>query len=152
MEAFDEFFQLMGEFGTLMRENWNVVCGVLAGLAVFILEMIFTRKRPKENRKVKKAKELGHVAKGKRLKYWKDDPYDVHARSHATYIFEVDGKEYKYRYLGRQHPPSFAEIYYIHSPRHGFVVFEDDRNYWEILWLIIPAAVAVLVSLLLSDV
>lgn len=141
-----DFLNLIEEFKTSVF-NFNVICGIIAAVVVFILEIIFIRKRNKTSWKIEKAKSLGHVVQGKRVKAWDDDTsgYSVDSWFHATYVFTVDGKEYKCRYLGKVSPPLVTNVYYINSPRKAFVENEYKQNYLSILLYIIPVAVAILV-------
>lgn len=142
----DDFLNLIEEFKTSVF-NFNVTCGIIAAVIVFILEIIIIRKRNKTSWKIEKAKSLGHVVQGKRIKAWDDDTsgYSVDSWFHATYVFTVDGKEYKCRYLGKVSPPLVTNVYYINSPRKAFVENEYKQNYLSILLYIIPIAVAILV-------
>lgn len=141
-----DFLNLIKEFKTSVF-NFNVTCGIIAAVAVLILEIIFIGKRNKTSWKIEKAKSLGHVVQGKRVKAWDDDTsgYSVDSWFHATYVFSVDGKEYKCRYLGKFSPPLVTNVYYIKSPRKAFVENEYKQNYLSILLYIIPIAVAILV-------
>ena len=67
-----DFLNLNEEFKTSVF-NFNVTCGIIAAVVVFILEVIFIRKHNKTNWKIEKAKKLGHVVQGKRVKAWDDD-------------------------------------------------------------------------------
>ena len=142
----EDFLNLIEEFKTSVF-NFNVTCGIIAAVIVFILEIIFIRKRNKTSWKIEKAKSLGHVTQGKRIKAWDDDTsgYSVDSWFHATYVFTVNGKEYKCHYLGKISPPLVTNVYYINSPRKAFVENEYKQNYLSILLYIIPIAVAILV-------
>lgn len=141
-----DFLNLIEEFKTSVF-NFNVTCGIIAAVIVFVLEIIFIRKRNKTSWKIEKAKSLGHVVQGKRIKAWDDDTsgYSVDSWFHATYVFTVDGKEYKCRYLGKVSPPLVTNVYYINSPKKAFVENEYKQNYLSILLYIIPIAVAIVV-------
>ncbi len=147
----DEFTSLFEEFTSLLEEfftsvfNFNVMCGVIAAIIVFIIEIKLMKKKTKKNKKVEKAKSLGHIVKGKRIKYWADDPHSVNSWYHATYTYEVDGKEYKYKYMNKVVPPFDVTLYYINSPRKTFTAYEYKQNYSLILYYIIPIAVAIIV-------
>ena len=141
-----DFLNLIEEFKTSVF-NFNATCGIIAAVIVFVLEIIFIRKRNKTSWKIEKAKSLGHVVQGKRIKAWDDDTsgYSVDSWFHATYVFTVDGKEYKCRYLGKVSPPLVTNVYYINSPKKAFVENEYKQNYLSILLYIIPIAVAIVV-------
>jgi hypothetical protein len=154
----NEFMNIMSEFMNMMEETkslltFNVVCGIIAAIAVFIVEIVIAYKnagKKPQNRKVEKAKRLGHVARGKLLRSWDEDPrrLDIKSFYNAVYVFQVDGKEYKCKYIGRDFPTTFMDVYYIHSPRQAFVECEYSyiRGYTAIFVYIIPIAVGIIVA------
>jgi hypothetical protein len=153
-----EFMNIMSEFMNMMEETksiltFNVVCGIIAAIAVFIMEIVIAHKnagKKPQNRKVEKAKRLGHVARGKLLRSWDEDPrrLDIKSFYNAVYVFQVDGKEYKCKYMGWDFPTTFMDVYYIHSPRQAFVECEYSyiRGYTAVLVYIIPIAVGIIVA------
>jgi hypothetical protein len=154
----------MSGYMDIIEENssiltFNVVCGMIAAIAVFIMEIVIAYKnagKKLKNRKVEKAKRLGHVARGKLLRSWDEDPSRLSVTSfyNAVYVFQVDGKEYKCRYMGRDFPTTFMDVYYIHSPRRAFVEYEYSyiRNYTAVFVYIIPIAVGIIVAKCLGGV
>ena len=94
---------------------------------------------------------LGHIVKAKRSKAWDDDHtgYSVDSWYHGTYIYEVDGKSYKYRYMGKVYPPLELTLYYISNPRKTFGAENKTKEYsLALLALILPIAVYVFVVFL----
>ena len=141
----DEFTSLLEEFFTSVF-NFNVMCGIIAAIIVFIFEIKIMKKKTKKNKKIEKAKRLGHIVKGKRIKQWDDSTAgSVDFWYYATYTYEVDGKEYKYKFMNKIAPPFEVTLYYINSPRKVFTEYEYKVFSLDILFYIIPIAVAIIV-------
>ena len=151
----DEFIALLGEFQTSVY-NPNVFCGIGAAIIVFVIEIILLRRyyKLKRNKKREQAIELGHVVKGTRVKKWDDDPYKRRQDSyfHATYMYVVDGTEYKYSYMGKISPPLTVDLYYLKNPKLVFSDLESKKEHFWVIIYIIPLAVAIWVINLLGGV
>lgn len=96
---------------------------------------------------------LGHVVTAKRLKYW-DDGVTPDERTtshyHATYTYEVAGKQYQYKYLERAVPPVQIQLYYLDDPGRAFRGKEKRSGSAQVFFLLFPIAVGVAVMLLLG--
>lgn len=127
----------------------DLVCGMLAGIFVLIIELILLNKIKKSNRRVDKAKALGHIVKAKRLEMWHDgQPGEAPSNVwyYAKYDYEVDGRKYRYRYMSRNVPPMINTLYYINNPRKAFTDEKKSFGFLYIFCMIIPLAVAVAVA------
>ena len=149
-----EFMELIEEFGTSVF-NFNAFVGIVVMIVVFVLEVKWTRSHTSGNRRVEKALALGHVVEAKRVKYWDEATTpgeQVTSWYHATYTYNVSGKQYQYKYLEREHPPVMIKLYYINNPRKAFRGEKKQSGALRILLLLIPIAVGVGVMLLLGGV
>lgn len=150
----------MGEFLDLIEEffnsvfNFNVFVGIVAAIAVFIVEIIYMNKHSKSNKRVEKAKQLGNVVTAKRIKTWNDDITGTSVDSwvYATYAYEICGKQYQYKYMDRQTAPITLELYYIDNPRKVFTGKEKKNAVLSLLFYLVPIAVAVIIINLLGGV
>ena len=100
----EEIIALFGEFGTSVHQPGAVI-GLAITVVLFILEVRWSRAHPPRSRRAEKAKALGHVVTARRVKYWDDgvSPDEkTTSQYHATYAYEVAGKQYQYKYL--EHP------------------------------------------------
>ena len=100
----EEIIALFGEFGTSVLQPGAVI-GLAITVVLFILEVRWSCAHPPRSRRAEKAKALGHVVTARRVKYWDDgvSPDEkTTSQYHATYAYEVAGKQYQYKYL--EHP------------------------------------------------
>src|SRR5699024_8225093 len=97
--------------------------GIVVMVAAFAVEVKWTHAHPPKDRRVEKARELGHIVEAKRAKFW-DDAVTPNEQTtswyHATYVYEISGKQYTYRYRERQYPSTTIKLYYLHSPHRAF--------------------------------
>ena len=110
-------------------------------------------RHPPRNRRAEKAKALGHVVTAKRIKYWDDGvtPGEkTTSHYHATYAYEVAGKQYQYKYLERAVPPMQIQLYYLDDPGRAFRGKERRSGFAQVFFLLFPIAVGVAVMLLLG--
>ena len=149
----EEFLNLIEEFRTTVF-NVNVFVGIVAAVLVFIVEISFIRSRKKRNRRAERAAALGHVVMAKRIEVWDDDPTGANVNSwiHATYVYEVNGKNYQYKYMERAAAPITMKLYYIDNPRRVFSGKEKENGLLSILWYVFPIAVAIIVINLLGGI
>lgn len=149
----NEFLGLIEEFFTSVF-NFNVFVGIIAAIVVLILEIIYMNKHKKVNKKVEKAKQLGNVVTAKRIKTWNDDITGTSVDSwvYATYVYEIRGKTYQYKYMDRQTAPITLELYYIDNPRKAFTDKEKKNAFISLLFYLVPVAVAVITINLLGGV
>ena len=114
----EEVIALFGEFGASVLQPGAVI-GLAITVVLFILEVRWSRAHPPRNRRAEKAKALGHVVTARRVKYWDDgvSPDEkTTSQYHATYAYEVAGKQYQYKYLERAVPPVQIQLYYLDDP------------------------------------
>ncbi|OUN25974.1 hypothetical protein [Pseudoflavonifractor sp. An85] len=151
MSRFEMFLQRAAE----TQWNFNVFVALAVVVVLFVLEIIWMRRnnsKDRERKCVKKAKELGHVVYGKRISVWDDDltRTSVSSYVHATYVYEVDGKEYKYNYLKRAAAPLTLKLYYINNPKRAFTGEKKSSVILSLLFYLIPLAAGIAVMNLLG--
>lgn len=95
-------------------------------ILLFILEAILIKKgffriKSRNAKRVEKAERLGHVVTavmdGREDYYQPDDPNPIRA---ANYVYEIEGRQYKYRYVGHDAPTRTITLYYINNPKKTF--------------------------------
>ena len=122
MDTMTEFVEMMREFATSVF-NFNAFIGIVVMIVVFVMEIKWTRSHTQSNKQVEKAVHLGHVVEAKRVKFWDDGiTPDEQPTSwyHATYTYNISGKQYQYKYLEHAYPPMVIKLYYIDNPRKVF--------------------------------
>ena len=105
-DTLSEFAALMEEFGTSVLQL-SAVIGIAVTVILFILEVRWSHAHPPHSRRVEKAVALGHVVTAKRIKYWDDGvtpDEKTTSHYHATYAYEVSGKQYQYQIPGARRP------------------------------------------------
>lgn len=149
----NEFLGLIEEFFTSVF-NFNVFVGIIAAIVVLAIEIVYMNKHGKSNKKVEKAKQLGNVVTAKRIKMWNDDITGTSVDSwvYATYVYEIRGRTYQYKYMDRQTAPITLELYYIDNPRKVFTGKEKKNAFISLLFYLVPIAVAVIIINLLGGV
>ncbi|HIZ55036.1 MAG TPA: hypothetical protein H9671_02390 [Firmicutes bacterium] len=151
-DVISEFAALMEEFGTTVLQL-NAVIGIAVMIVIFVLEVRWTRSHPPHSRRMERASALGHVVTARRIKYWDDGiTPDEKTTSwyHATYAYEVSGKQYRYKYLERAVPPIQIKLYYLDNPGRAFRGKEKRSALSQIFLLLFPIAAGVAVMLLLG--
>ncbi len=134
--------------------SWNIFCGIIAAIVVFVIEIRFFSKKGRTNKRIETAKILGHTVDAKRIKAWDDDTsgYSVDSWFHASYEYSVDGKVYKYKYLSKVSPPLVLKLYYKNNPARAFSENEKTQQPLAILIYLVPIAVAIIVVNLLGGI
>ena len=147
-----EVIALMEEFGTSVLQP-SAVVGIAITVILFILEVRWSHAHPPHSRRVEKAMALGHVVTAKRLKYW-DDGVTPDERTtshyHATYAYEVAGKQYQYKYLERAVPPVQIQLYYLDDPGRAFRGKEKRSGFAQVFSLLFPIRVGAATAYLLG--
>ena len=147
-----EVIALMEEFGTSVLQP-SAVVGIAITVILFILEVRWSHAHPPHSRRVEKAMALGHVVTAKRLKYW-DDGVTPDERTtshyHATYAYEVAGKQYQYKYLERAVPPVQIQLYYLDNPGRAFRGKEKRSGSAQVFFLLFPILVGAATAYLLG--
>lgn len=170
MEDFSDITEkwkmLMGEFAEVWKEAWETLglagtCACIAGIAFFIMEVVYGHKHAGENRKTKldkkieTAKQLGHVHEAKRAGYSIDnDESGGECRYYGTYVYDVNGKTYRYTTHGWDFPPPTLEVYYLDNPGKGFSSLNYSYTIMEtlegLLLYILPIIVGAIVYNLIN--
>lgn len=154
MDAWREFAGLIEEFGTSVF-NLGAFVGIIVAIAVFVVEVRWTRTHPPRDRQVERARELGHVVEAKRVRFW-DDALTPDERTtswyHAVYSYEVSGGQYEYKYMERAYPPATMKLYYIDNPRRAFHEKKGRSSVSKLLLLVIPLAAGLGIMYLLGGI
>lgn len=150
MSRYEMFLQRLSE----IELNLNVLAAITVIIVVFILEIPWIRRCGRKSKRVRKAEKLGHVVSGRRIDVWDDDltRTSVSSYVHATYVYEVNGREYKYHYLKRAAAPLTLNLYYVHDPRRAFTGEIKNIGIWSLLYYIIPLAFGIGVLALLGEI
>lgn len=141
-----DFLNLIEEFKTSVF-NFNVTCGMIAGIIVLIFEIIFIRKYKKTDRRTETALRNGCVIRARRISMWDDATTETSNNSyyHAKYQYDYAGKKYTYKYMGKKFPTNEISLYYKNNPRHVWSELEGKNNPFVILFYLIPVAVTIVV-------
>ena len=148
----EEVIALFGEFGTSVLQPGAVI-GLAITVVLFILEVRWSRAHPPRSRRAEKAKALGHVVTARRVKYWDDgvSPNEkTTSQYHATYAYEVAGKQYQYKYLERAVPPVQIQLYYLDDPGRAFRGREKRSGFAQVFFLLFPILVGAAAAYLLG--
>ena len=148
----EEIIALSGEFGTAVLQPGAVI-GLAITVGLFILEVRWSRAHPPRSRRAEKAKALGHVVTARRVKYWDDgvSPDEkTTSQYHATYAYEVAGKQYQYKYLERAVPPVQIQLYYLDDPGRAFRGKEKRSGFAQVFFLLFPILVGAAAAYLLG--
>ena len=147
-EEIREFIELVDRF----REEFQLTdfVGIFVGVLILSLELAFLKAHPpglKRNRKVERAKELGHVVKAHKKKEWTypEDLGKAHRINRALYEYEVDGKRYKYYFAEYDVDPQFLDLFWINNPRKAFPYLPRKRMLIYYLIILFPATVGGLI-------
>ena len=124
--------------------------GVLAFVVIYAIELAYLKAHPpglKRNKKVERAKELGHVVKAHKKKEWTypEDLGKAHRINRALYEYEVDGKRYKYYFAEYDVDPQFLDLFWINNPRKAFPYLPRKRMLIYYLIILFPATVGGLI-------
>jgi len=151
MNAFEEFGNLISSIN--IEPSYIILVFII--MLVFIIEIILMKNgilNFKTNEKrMKKAIELNHIVKAKRISYYDDSTNgnEVDSWYHAKYEYEIDGKKRIYKYLSRKHPSIEITLYYINNPRRLFH-YEEKTSILFLLIYIIPFIIAFIIMNLLG--
>lgn len=124
--------------------------GVLAFVVIYAIELAFIKAHPpglKRNKKVERAKELGHVVKAYKVRVLttakeraKDPGYNK-----ALYEYEVDGKKYKYVFSEFAVDPQFLDLFWIDNPQKAFPYIPKKRKWTSYVAFLFPVVVGGLI-------
>lgn len=148
-----DFLNLIEEFKTSVF-NFNVTCGVIAGVAVLVFEIICYRKHVKKDNRRETALKNGCVMRARRISMWDDGTTETSNNFyyHAKYQYDYASKKYTYKYMGKKFPPSEISLYYKKDPHRVWSDLESKDNPFVILLYLIPLAVTIAVINVLGGV
>lgn len=128
--------------------NLNVACGIIAAIAVFVIEIIWMRKHVKKDGRKEEALKNGHVIQAHRISMWNDETTETRFNSyyHAKYQYVFSEKKYIYKYMGKKYPANVISLYYKNNPRHVWSDLEEKQSILAILFYLIPLAVMIIVT------
>lgn len=124
--------------------------GVLAFVIILVVEMAILKAHPpglKRNKKVERAKELGHVVKAHKVRDLRtlEERTSEPGFARSVYEYEVDGEKYKYYFVGYATDPQFLDLFWINHPRKAFPYIPKKRMWTSYLAILFPAVVAGLI-------
>ena len=122
--------------------------GVLAFVVIYAIELAYLKAHPpglKRNKKVERAKELGHVVKAHKVRDLYGERREHPNLSSAIYEYEVNGKEYRYYFSEYAVAPQFLELYWISRPKNVFPYLPRKRMLINYLIILCPAVVGGLI-------
>ena len=122
--------------------------GVLAFVVIYAIELAYLKAHPpglKRNKKVERAKELGHVVKAHKVRDLYGERREHPNLSSAIYEYEVNGKEYRYYFSEYAVAPQFLELYWISRPKNVFPYLPRKRMLIYYLIILFPATVGGLI-------
>ena len=148
-----DFLNLIEEFKTSVF-NFNVTCGIIAGIIVLIIEIIFIRKHEKKDKRKETALRKGHVIQARQISMWDDGTTETSLNSYyyAKYQYCFSGKNYIYKYMGKKFPPVDISLYYKNNPHHVWSDLEKKQSPLTIFLYLIPLAVIIIVIYVLGGV
>ena len=155
MDSFERFKNLISQIDI----DPKIAIMVVSVILIFVFEIILLKKgiindRKNNGKKVEKAKRLNHIVKAKRVNVW-DDGYpnnSVNSYWHAKYVYNINSKEYVYRYLGKSHPPYELTLYYINNPKRTFFYEEKQSSIFNLIFYLLPIIVGYIVITLLGGI
>ena len=102
--------------------TFPMMAGFVTWLVTQILAIWFMVKfKPqKKNRKIEEAIRLGHVVKAVNDGKWDAYNYRQRKEYNCDYVYMVNGRKYKYGYVGRSIPPQELTLYYLNDPGKAF--------------------------------
>ncbi len=122
--------------------------GVLAFVVIYAIELAYLKAHPpglKRNKKVERAKELGHVVKAHKIKDLYGERREHPNLNSAIYEYEVNGKEYRYYFSEYAVAPQFLELYWISRPKNVFPYLPRKRMWTSYLATLLPFVVGGLI-------
>ena len=122
--------------------------GVLAFVVIYAIELAYLKAHPpglKRNKKVERAKELGHVVKAHKVKDFYGERREHPNLNSAIYEYEVNGKEYRYYFSEYAVAPQFLELYWISRPKNVFPYLPRKRMWTSYLAALLPFVVVGLI-------
>ncbi len=137
-----EILKALASFGI---EVWM---GVLSAVLTFAVEVLLCTKGVitfRGERRLQKAKELGHVVRGKRVSWQRmeDNGSKKTEKYVGRYEYVVDGRVYRGMVISPQTAPNKEEnFYYLSNPRKAFTEYDTAKKPGMVLLYIIPFLVA----------
>ena len=122
--------------------------GVLAFVVIYAIELAYLKAHPpglKRNKKVERAKELGHVVKAHKIKDLYGERREHPNLNSEIYEYEVNGKEYRYYFSEYAVAPQFLELYWISRPKNVFPYLPRKRMWTSYLATLLPFVVGGLI-------
>lgn len=153
VDEYKEFFSMVKEFFTTVF-NFNIVIAIAAGIVVMYIQVKWVWKQQElKEKKKQKAIEAGHVVIARRTKVWDDYLSRDGLESsdyHANYKYVVDGKEYKYSYMGKAYPEEEIQMYYYEDPRK--IICEYKQKNYPCVFYLLPFIVMAVVGGILNQI
>lgn len=143
-----EAFSVLAGYGLAL---W---CGVAAGIATFIVEVVLCTKGilfAGADRKLALAKQRAHMLTATRtsLRFRDSEPEDTRSSRVyiASYEYTVNGKPRTKQVVSTSvKPPLTITLYYLNSPTKVFSEYDLGKNPLQILLYIVPILIAYIVA------
>lgn len=162
-EVFVEFGDVLRMMGDAIREYfaitpWQQQLAALVMFVSFVLSLIIRIKfnyRTRGERRIEKAKALGHVVNGKVVSASFRTDENGNRNYHGRVEYEVDGRKYSTILVPSQggpiHKGDTETVYWLDNPKKGFVSCHSEGFLGVLEWLLvvsIPVFLAFLTLLL----
>ena len=149
-EVFVEFGEVLRMMGDAMREYftttpWQQQLAALVMIVSFVLSLIIRIKfnyRTRGQRRVEKAKALGHVVNGTVISATFDTDENGNRSYHGRVGYEVDGRKYSTIFVPSGSSTIIRKgdvepVYWIDNPKRGFVSCNSLGFLGVLEWLLV---------------
>lgn len=133
----EELEMAYGEMEVIFSHPQLLGVGALA-VALYILEFKWFSKMLDKNKAAWERKKEEAIAAGRTaLASKKSQSYDRDSNDdrtyHATYVYTINGREYKYGHHFHVEPPHTLQIYYKDNPAKAFSSYDDHNVFFHLL-------------------
>lgn len=148
-EEIGKFGEVFGMMGDAIKEYltttpWQQQLAALVMFVSFVLSIIIRLKfnyRTRGERKVEKAKALGHMVNGRVVHASFDNDERGHRRYHGRVEYEVDGRRYSTIIFPGDssviHKGDTYTVYWLNNPKRGFVSCNSEGLLGVVEYLLI---------------
>lgn len=120
----------------------------------FIISKTFERLPKRQDKAKEEAIKKGNVVEATLERtYWRNGgtEKDQHRENQCDYVYEVNGKQYKYT-IYNNNPPSVLRLYYLKNPRKAAVqgAIDVSGKPWLLRFAIVAAIITVIAEILVN--
>ena len=161
-EEFVEFGNILKMMGDAAEEYftttpWQQQLAALVMFVSFVLSLIIRNKfnyKSRGERRIEKAKALGHVVNGKVINVRIDTDEKGNRKYHGRVEYEVDGRKYSTILVPSGsgsiiHKGDTRPVYWIGNPKRGFVSCHSEGFLGVLEWLLVVSIPVLLAFLTL---